>query len=46
MPLSAIGRATLAALELNRERVLRIRAEDVTIGRHPPADDSLLPEEA
>jgi hypothetical protein len=34
-----IGRATVAALLLNRERVLPIRAADLEIGRHPPSDD-------
>lgn len=37
--LTAVGRATIAALELNRERVIRIRAADTIIGRHPPAGD-------
>jgi len=37
--LTPIGRATLAALELNRERVINIRAADVAVGRHPPSDD-------
>jgi hypothetical protein len=37
--LTAIGRATIAALALNRERTIHIRAADLEIGRHPPADD-------
>lgn len=37
--LTAIDRATIAALDLNRERVVNIRAADVTVGRHPPAVD-------
>jgi HNH endonuclease len=37
--LTAIGQATLAALGINRERVINIRAADVTVGRHPPSDD-------
>ena len=37
--LTPIGRATLATLGLNRERVINIRAADVAIGRHPPSDD-------
>ena len=37
--LTAIGRATIAALDLNRERVVNIRAADVTVDRHPPAVD-------
>ena len=39
---SAIGRATVAALELNRERVRQIRAADAALGRHPPAEDLRL----
>ena len=37
--LTAIGRATIAALDLNRERVVHIRAADVLVHRHPPASD-------
>jgi hypothetical protein len=37
--ISPIGRATVAALNLNRERVINIRAADVEIGRHPPNGD-------
>ncbi len=33
------GRATVAALALNRERIVTIRAADCEIGRHPPLDD-------
>lgn len=39
--LTAIGRATVAALELNRERVIRIRAADVSVDRHPPKGDPI-----
>lgn len=39
--ISAIGRATVAALLLNRERVIPIRAADLEIGRHPPSDDPI-----
>ncbi len=39
IPLTAIGRATAQLLELNRERAVNIRAADVVISRHPPADD-------
>jgi hypothetical protein len=39
--LTAIGRATIAALELNRTRVINIRAADLAIGRHPPVDDPI-----
>jgi hypothetical protein len=41
IPGTAIGRATLDLLELNRERILFIRSADVSIGRHPPADDPI-----
>ncbi len=43
IPLTAIGRATEALLELNRERILAIRAADVAVDRHPPADDPIQP---
>lgn len=36
---SAVGRATVELLELNRERVLIIRLADIDVGRHPPAKD-------
>lgn len=36
------ARATIALLELNRERVIHIRAADVAIGRHPPEGDPIL----
>lgn len=39
MGLTPVGRATVEALELNRERAIRIRAADLTVGRHPPKDD-------
>ena len=37
--LTPTGRATVAALNLNRERILNIRAADLAIGRHPPPGD-------
>jgi 5-methylcytosine-specific restriction endonuclease McrA len=40
--LSAIGRITITQLEMNRERVLQIRAADRAIGRHPPQGDRIL----
>lgn len=40
--LSAIGRATIAQLAMNRERVLPIRAADRAVGRHPPQGDRIL----
>ena len=39
IPRTAIGRATIDLLDLNRERVVRIRAADLSVNRHPPADD-------
>lgn len=36
------GRATVATLVLNRERVINIRAADKAIGRHPPNEDAIL----
>jgi len=36
LPLTAIGRVTVDLLELNRERIMRIRWADVLVGRHPP----------
>lgn len=42
--LTAIGRATVELLELNRDRVRLIREADVNVKRHPPADDPMQPE--
>lgn len=39
--LTPIGRATVAALALNRERVVTIRAADQAVGRHPPPSDPI-----
>jgi HNH endonuclease len=39
--LTAIGRATVLALLLNRDRVIPIRAADFEIGRHPPTADPI-----
>lgn len=39
MGLTSIGRATVEALELNRDRAIRIRAADLAVGRHPPIKD-------
>jgi HNH endonuclease len=38
---TTIGRATVAALLLNRERVVPIRMADREIGRHPPTEDPI-----
>jgi hypothetical protein len=40
--LTDIGRATIAKLAMNRERVLLIREADREIGRHPPNGDRQL----
>lgn len=37
--LTPIGRATVEALELNSDRVTRIRAADLAVDRHPPIED-------
>ncbi len=37
--ITAAGRATVVALDLNRERVINIRSADRVVGRHPPAHD-------
>ncbi len=42
--LTAIGRATVEALQFNRERILSVRAADVEVGRHPPEGDPVLEE--
>jgi hypothetical protein len=39
VPLSATGRATVAALAMNRFVILAIRQEEASRGRHPPAED-------
>ena len=41
VPRTAIGRVTVSLLQLNRERILHIRAADVTVDRHPPFDDPI-----
>lgn len=35
------GRSTIALLDLNRSRILAIRAADREINRHPPATDPI-----
>ena len=39
LPRSEIGRVTIEQLKLNRDRVLRIRQDDIAINRHPPSAD-------
>jgi len=36
VPLTPTGRATVAALEMNRPQILAIRREEAARGRHPP----------
>ncbi len=36
-----IGRATIQLLNFNRERIIRIRAADVLVSRHPPKSDPM-----
>jgi len=33
---TAVGRATIGALQLNRPLILAIRSEEAALGRHPP----------
>ena len=40
--LTALGRATIEQLNLNRPRIVNIRLADVTIGRHPPGNDPIM----
>jgi hypothetical protein len=42
--LTPIGRTTVTALALNRERVINIRAADKAVGRHPPLGDPIQSE--
>ena len=37
--ITPIGRATIKALVLNRERIVAIRSADYQVGRHPPPED-------
>lgn len=39
--LTPVGRTTVTALALNRERVINIRAADKAVGRHPPPGDPI-----
>ena len=42
VPLTAVGRATVTQLALNRERIIPIRADDILVNRHPPHGDPIL----
>lgn len=44
--LTPTARATVSALEMNRERAVDIRAADRVVGRHPPPGDLLQEIEA
>lgn len=39
--LTPTGRATVAALLMNRERACQIRGADAAVGRHPPSGDPI-----
>jgi hypothetical protein len=39
--LTPIGRATIAKLQLNRPRIIPIRAADLIVDRHPPTGDPI-----
>ena len=39
--LTAVGKATIVALDLNRERVIDIRQADILLRRHPPLGDPI-----
>lgn len=39
--LTQVGKATIAALDLNRERIINIRAADKAVNRHPPPEDPI-----
>ncbi|MCP5096567.1 MAG: HNH endonuclease [Chloroflexi bacterium] len=38
---TAVGRATIELLQLNRARIIPIRAADLAINRHPPLNDPI-----
>ncbi len=38
-PQTALGRATVYLLDMNRDRVLLIRQADINVNRHPPEGD-------
>ncbi len=42
--LTSVGKATVAALDLNRQRIVNIRAADAEVGRHPPEGDPVRDE--
>lgn len=39
--LTPTGKATIGILDLNRERIINIRAADKAINRHPPPEDPI-----
>jgi hypothetical protein len=39
--ITQVGKATIAALDLNRERIINIRAADKAVNRHPPPEDPI-----
>ena len=40
--LTSVGRATISKLELNRDRVIQIREDDILVNRHPPVGDPII----
>ncbi len=41
LPKTEIGKVTIELLQLNRKRLITIRADDVKVNRHPPKDDEI-----
>jgi hypothetical protein len=39
--LTPTGKSTIGILDLNRERIINIRAADKAINRHPPPEDPI-----
>ena len=40
--MTTIGKATIQALQLNRDRIIRIRQADIAVNRHPPIHDPVM----
>lgn len=41
LPKTETGKVTIELLQLNRKRLITIRADDVKVNRHPPKDDEI-----
>ena len=39
--LTPTGRATVKLLDMNRDRIIRLRAADTVVSRHPPESDPI-----